>query len=179
MPFFDLPTPAEMSPESRAALDEYARLRNTAVPARTWTVFTRVPGIVEARLKAVMALSEGAPFPWEAKTVAVMLIAHARKCRGCFGAAWDELKKLGFDDDSLNMMCGDPDSLPLSSRDRDFVRYALRVATDSASLTAADLREMEASGFSKGEILQIIGFGAYWAMNTIFTTSALAGLVDE
>jgi hypothetical protein len=38
---------------------------------------------------------------------------------------------------------------------------------------------MEASGFSKEEILQIIGFGAYWAMNTIFSQAALAGLVDE
>lgn len=179
MPFFDLPTPAEMPAESRAALEEYTRLRKAATPARTWHVYARVPGIVETRLKAAMALSEEPSFPWQAKMIAVMLIAHARKCRSCFGGAWGELQKLGFDEDSLNTMCADPGNLPLGGRDRDFVRYALRVATDSASLTAKDLREMEASGFSKGEILQIIGFGAYWAMNTIFSQSALAGLVDE
>jgi hypothetical protein len=38
---------------------------------------------------------------------------------------------------------------------------------------------MEADGFSKEEILQIIAFGAYWAMNTIFSQTALAGLLDE
>lgn len=179
MPFFDLPTPDQMSAESRAALEEYARYRNAATPARTWHAYAGVPGIVEARLKAMMALSEQPAFPWQAKIIAVMLIAHARKCRSCFGGAWGELQKLGFGDDSLNAMCADPDALPLAGRDRDFVRYALRIATDSASLTAKDLREMEASGFSKGEILQIIGFGAYWAMNTIFSQAALAGLVDE
>jgi alkylhydroperoxidase family enzyme len=179
MPFFDLPAPQDMTTEARAALEEYRRLRKSDTVARTWHVYGRVPGIVEARLKACLELNEGAPFSWEARCVAVMLIAHARKCRTCFGASRAELQKLGFDDDSLTGMCADPDRIPLQGRDRHFVRYALRVATDSASFTDKDLREMEASGFSKEEILQIIAFGAYWAMNTIFSQAALAGLVDE
>ena len=40
-------------------------------------------------------------------------------------------------------------------------------------------REMEASGFSKIEIQQMIGFAAYWVFNIVFTQSATAGLADE
>ncbi len=179
MAFFDLPTPEEMPGEARAALEGYRDLHKFERIPPTWHVFGRFPGIVETRLKAVLSLSEQAPFAWEAKMVAVMLISHARKCRTCFGGSWRELVKLGFDDDSLNAMCADPESIPLKGRDRHFVRYALRIATDSPSLTQKDLREMEASGFSKDEILQIIAFGAYWVMNTTFSQSALAGLTDD
>ena len=179
MAFFDLPTPEELTPPTRALLEGYRELRKFNAIPRTWLAFGKFPGIVDARLKAMEAMNEQSPFSWQAKCVAVMLIAHARKCRTCFGGAWRELEKLGFDDDSLTAMCADPESLPLEGRDRQFVRHALRVATDSASLTEKDLCEMQASGFSKDEVLLIIAFAGYWAMNTILNQSVLAGLGDD
>jgi hypothetical protein len=38
---------------------------------------------------------------------------------------------------------------------------------------------MEGAGFSKDEILEMIGFAAYWNMNIVFSQAALAGLADE
>jgi hypothetical protein len=59
------------------------------------------------------------------------------------------------------------------------VQYTLKIATASADLTPKDFREMEASGFSKYEIQEMIGFAAYWVFNIVFTQSATAGLADE
>jgi hypothetical protein len=59
------------------------------------------------------------------------------------------------------------------------VRYALKIATESADLRPKDFREMAEHGFSKEEVQEIIGFSAYWAMNMVFTQSVNAGLQEE
>lgn len=180
MAFFDLPPDEELTPEVRQMLDEYARFVGREKAPPTWRVFARSPKIIEARLKAAKNIGFHLPgFPWDAQNFAIMLIAHARKCRTCFGSSRDQLNKLGFDEATLDGICANPQALPLKERDRLFVEYALRVATDSANLTPKDFTEMEAHGFSKGEIQQIIAFAAYWMMNIVFSQSVTAALAEE
>jgi len=179
MAFFELPKDEDLPPESRKMLQEYHRLVGSKDLARTWKLFGRFPKIVEARFLAWKNLNHEAPFSFDALCVAVMLIAHAKRCQGCFAGARFQLDKLGFDEGTMDTMCAHPDTLPLKERDRRFVHYALKIAMDSANLTPKDFREMEQAGFSKDEILQIIAFAAYWNMNMVFTQAALAGLADE
>lgn len=179
MAFFDLPEDEDLPPESRKMLEEYQRLTGTNSLPTNWKIFGRFPKIIEARLLACKTLNLEAPFSWDARCVAVMLIAHAKRCQLCFAGARFQLDKLGFDEGAMDAMCAHPDTLPLKERDRRFVHYALRIATDSANLTPKDFREMEQAGFSKDEIQEMIAFAAYWSMNIVFSQAALAGLAEE
>jgi len=179
MPFFDLPSDHELTSEVRRTLDEYQRTTGTPAVARTWKVFGRHPRIIDTRFQAFQNFHAQCRFPADVRNIAVMLIAHARRCQGCFAGARFQLDKLGFDEATLDGMCANPAALPLKERDRLFVQYALKIATDSANLTPSDFREMALRGFSKDEIQEIIAFAAYWTMNMIFTQSANAALAEE
>ena len=111
--------------------------------------------------------------------MAVMLIAHSKRCRTCFAYSRGHLDKLGFDEEMLDRVCADPEALPLKERDRLFVHYALKIATRSADLRPKDFQEMAAHGFSKDEVQEIIGFAAYWTMTMVLIQSALAALADD
>ena len=179
MAFFDIPADEELSPEVRQRLEEYRRLLGLESLPRTWKVFGLSPKIIEGRFTAFQNLNYQSRFPWEARNLAVMLIAHAKRCQGCFTGARSQLNKLGFDEATLDGFCANPEALPLKDRDRLFVHYALKIATESADLRPKDFREMAEHGFSKEEVQDIIGFAAYWAMNMVFTQSVNAALMEE
>jgi alkylhydroperoxidase family enzyme len=179
MAFFDLPPDEELSAEVRQLLEEHRRsIGNDSVP-RSWRVFARSPEIIEARRKASQNLSFPSWVPWDARNLAVMLIAHAKGCQDCFAYSRSQLERLGFAGTVLDEICGNPEILPLKERDRMFVYYAIKIATHSANLQPKDFREMAEHGFSKEEIQEIIGFAAYWAMTMVFTQSANAALAEE
>lgn len=178
MAFFHLYADEELSPEFRRMLEEVRRLAGLEAPPQHWRVFGRSPTIIEARLKAFQNLHHQCSFPWEARNVAAMLIAHAKRCRTCFAYSRGQLHKLGFDEAALDGMCADPAILPLKERDRLFVSYALKIATRSADLQPEDFQEMAEHGFSNEEILEIIGFAAFWTMQVVFNQSTAAGLAD-
>ena len=181
MAFFDLPSDHELAPEVQQMLGEYRRLVGTETVSPTWRPYGRSPKIIEARLKAFHNLSRQSPskFAWDVRNFAVMLIAHAKRCQGCFAGARFQLDKLGFDAATLDRICANPDALPLKERDRLFVHYALKIATGSADLQPKDFQEMAARGFSREDIQEIIGFAAYWTMNMVFTQAAMAALAEE
>ncbi len=181
MAFFDLPADEELSPEARQMLEEHRRLVGAETVSPFWRTYARNHKIIEARLKAFQNLSFQSPskFGWDVRNFAVMLIAHAKRCQGCFAASRLHLDKLGFDAPTLDRICANPGALPLEERDRLFVHYALKIATGSADLQAKDFQEMADHGFSREEIQEIIGFAAYWTMNMVFTQSAMAALADE
>jgi len=179
MAFFDVPADDEMTPEVRQILDEYRRAAGTERVPRSWSAFGRLARVIEARFTACQKLHVQSRFPWEARFVAVMLIAHTKRCAGCFAGSRWELGKLGFDEATLDGFCANPDALPLKERDRLFVHYALRIATGAADLTPKDFREMEAHGFSRDDIQDMIAFVAYWVGNIIFTQSATAAFAEE
>jgi alkylhydroperoxidase family enzyme len=179
MAFFELPKDEDLPPESRRMLEEYQRLQGTKTMAANWKLFGRFPKIIEARFLAWKNLNQDTSFSPDARMVAVMLIAHAKRCQLCFAGARFHLDKFGFDEGAMDAMCANPDALPLKERARRFVHYALRVAMDSANLTPKDFREMEQAGFSKDEIQEMIAFAAYWTMNIVFSQAPLAGPSDE
>ena len=179
MAFFDIPADEELSPDTRHLLEEYGRLIGREQAPFTWRAFGRSPKIVETRVKAYKNLSYHSKFPWDARNLAVMLISHAKGCRGCFASSRIDLEKLGFDEATLDGICANPEALPLKERDRLFVHYSLKIAVGSADLQPRDFREMAEHGFSKEEIQEIIAFAAYWTMNIVFTQSASAALADE
>lgn len=179
MAFFDLPADEELAPEVLQMLEESRRLLGTEQVPRTFKMFGRNPRIVEARLKVFRHLGFPSKFPWDARNLAVMLIAHVKRCEGCFETSRLNLEKLGFDRATLDGICANPEGLPLKERERLFVRYALKIATDSANLQPKDFREMAAHGFSKEDIQEIIAFAAFWTMTMVFTQSGMAGLAEE
>jgi alkylhydroperoxidase family enzyme len=179
MAFFDLPADESVPPEALRILKEGRKLAGVERAIPTWQTYGRLPGILEARLVTALRLSQECPFPAQTRYVASMLIAHSRKCRTCFGASRRRLAELGVDEASMDAMCANPSTLPLPARDRMFVEFALKVAAGASDLTRADFDEMAANGFTEDEVKQIIGFAAFWVMNTMFSASALVALADE
>jgi alkylhydroperoxidase family enzyme len=177
--FFDMPADETLPPEGLRIIKEQRKLAGVERVVPTWQTYGRLPGILEARLVTALRLSQECPFPAQARHVASMLIAHARKCRTCFGASRRRLADLGVDEAAMDSMCANPSALPLPERDRLFVEFALKVAAGASNLTRADFDEMAAHGFTEDEVKQIIGFAAFWVMNTMFSASALVALADE
>lgn len=134
-------------------------------------------------LKAfVLSFDELIPVPNRFGTVefiASMLIAHAKKCGPCFDASRGFLLKIGFDEATLDGMCQMPSALPLSERERRFVEFTLRVAVDPGGLKLEDFREMERAGFSRDEILEMIGVAGFWSLATTVTSALAGGLRRE
>jgi len=180
MAFFEVPKEEEIAREARQWLDELRRLRGVETVPQSWTSYARVPRILKARVTAEDNLAKQvAGFSWEARLIAFMLVAHARRCDGCFGSSRVQLTTLGFDEPALDGFCANPAELPLSDRERLFVRYVLRIATDPTQLRPKDFHEMEAQGLSATDVQEITGFAAWAVMNTIFTTVANTALSDE
>jgi len=182
MAFFDLPKDENISPDARRWFDELRRLRGVDSVPRTWLAYAHSPRILEARVTANATLlnnAEPSRFSWEARVIAFMLIAHARRCEGCFGSSRRVLTQLGFDEPALDGFCANPAVLPLPERERLFVKYALTFANAPADLQPKDFDEMKAQGLSQEDVLEIIGCAAFSVFNTIFTTVANTGLRNE
>ena len=118
-------------------------------------------------------------FSWEARMFAFMLVAHSRRCTGCFGSSRRGLIALGFDEAALDGICANPVALPLPEREQAFVRYVLRFALDAMDVKPKDFREMGAQGLTPDDVREMIGFAAFCVFNTIFTTLANTALRDE
>lgn len=179
MAFFDLPADEDLSPEVRQMLDELRRVAGSQTVPPSWRALARSPKLTEARLKALQNLHYQCQFPWEARNFAVMLIAHAKRCRACFAISRFALDKLGYNEETLDAICANPGVLPLKERDRLFVHYAVKIAMSSADLQPKDFREMAEHGFSREDIQEIIGFVAFWIMNIVISQSAVAALTEE
>ncbi len=132
-------------------------------------------GFVEAReeLNPIPSRFGSGPF------IAGMLIAHSVGCRACFNLSRGTLLKVGFDEATLDGYCAAPASLPLAERDRRMVEFTVRLACNRGSVKPADFRDMERAGFSKEDLLEMIGIAAFWNMATTFGTAMDAGLREE
>jgi alkylhydroperoxidase family enzyme len=179
MSFFQLVPEEQMTPEAK----QYAELARKRLRVDRlgpgYHAMAAHPPLLKAFVQAFMELI---PIPNRFGTsqfIASMLIAHAKGCVPCFNASRDFLLKIGIDDATLDAMCSRPEELPLSGRERRFVEFTLRVARDPSGLKPADFQEMERMGFSKDEILEMIGVAGFWSMATTVTSAIGAGLADE
>ena len=183
MAFFDIPKEEDITPEARQWLDELRRMRGVETLWGGWLAHGRSPRVLKARVVAEENLynqsSGQSAFSWEARNMAFMLVAHARRCDGCFGGSRRHLTKLGFDEPALDSFCANPAVLPLPDRERLFVKYVLQLATDPNQIQPKHFREMEAQGLSRENVLEMIGFAAFAVFNTIFTTAMSAAMLDD
>jgi alkylhydroperoxidase family enzyme len=157
MAFFDLPADDQLPAASTRVLEQWRRMTGTPEVAPTWRTYARQPRLLEGRIHAAETLIEQRSIPEEAQYVAVMLIAHARRCRGCFNGSRVQLTRLGFDEVAMDSMCAHPESLPLAPRERMFVHFALKVVSGAADLSPKDFAEMADHGFSREDVQEIIG----------------------
>jgi alkylhydroperoxidase family enzyme len=174
MAFFDLIPEEQMAPEAKEWIAAAKKRQRTDRLPRNYYVFARQPRLVRA---LVQAQDDLIPVPNRFGTVqgiVGMLIAHAKRCRSCFDPSREFLLKLGYDEVALDKMCATPEALPLPERDRHFVEFTLRAAVDPGGLKPDDFRALERAGFSKEEILEMLGVAAFW--NFAIT---LASAVDQ
>ncbi len=179
MPFFQLVPDEQMAPEARQYAEGARKRLRVDRLGPSYHAMAAHPPLLKA---FVEAFNDLIPIPNRFGTsqfIASMLIAHAKGCVPCFKASRDFLVKIGIDETALDGMCRQPESLPLSERERQFVEFTLRVARDPSGLKPADLQEMERAGFSKDEILEMIGVAGFWSMATTVTSALDAGLREE
>jgi uncharacterized peroxidase-related enzyme len=179
MSFFQLVPEEQMTLEAR----QYADLARTRLRVDQLGAHYHAMAAHPQLLKAfVQAFADLLPIPNRFGTsqfIVSMLIAHAKGCAPCFNASRGFLLKIGIDEAALDAMCSRPEDLPLSDRERHFVEFTLRVARDPSGLKPADFQEMERLGFSKDEILEMIGVAGFWSMATTVTSAIAAGLDEE
>ena len=59
------------------------------------------------------------------------------------------------------------------------VEFTVRLACDRGSVKPADFGDMERAGFSKEDVLEMIGIAAFWNLATTFGSAMDAGLRDD
>ncbi|MFQ5947060.1 MAG: carboxymuconolactone decarboxylase family protein [Anaerolineae bacterium] len=176
MAFFEYVPEDQVPPEVRDYMEHLRRRGKAGQIGPMYYAFAKYPRLLKALVQAV---DELIPVPnrfGAVQGIAAMLIAHSRGCRPCFDAQRAFLLKLGYDEAALNTMCQTPAGLPLSERERRFVEFTFRVARDPEGLKPEEFREMERTGFSKDEILEMIGVAAFWNFNTTLHSAVAAGL---
>jgi len=183
MAFFEVPKEEDLSSEARHWLDEWRRVRREETLWRGHVVWGRSPKILKTRVTLEESLynqfSGQSAFSWGARNMAWMLVAHARRCEGCFGATRARLNALGFDEPTLDGICANPTGLPLSDRERLFIKYVLQLATDPTQLQPKDFREMAAQGLSQEDVQEMIAFAAFAVFGTVFVTATNTALQDD
>lgn len=179
MAYFTRLPDEKLSPEASLYIAKARKRQRSERIAPSYHVMAHYPPLLKAFVETFDGL---VPVPNRFGTsqfIASMLIAHAKGCHPCFDASRDFLLKIGLDEAELNHMCEVPSELPLSERERRFVNFTLRTARDPGGLKAEDFREMERAGFTRDEILEMIGVAGFWALATTVTTALDAGMHEE
>jgi uncharacterized peroxidase-related enzyme len=179
MPFFQLVSEDTMDPEAREYLELAKKRQRLDRLAPSYYAMAAYPPLLKAVVQAYEELIRVPNRFGTSQFIAAMLIAHAKGCGPCFNASRGFLQKIGIDEGALDAMCRRPEDLPLSDRERHFVEFTLRVARDPAGLKLADFQEMERLGFSKDEILEMIGVAGFWSLATTVTSALDPGLRAE
>lgn len=179
MGFFPLLTEAEMSPEARECIARSkARRRTERVEPIAYAMAAHSRLLVaHSQLREQLT-----PIPSRfgaVQHIAGMLIAHVRDCAPCFNNCRDVLNTLGFDTETLDGFCKAPDTLPLGERDQRIIAFTLSMAREPKAIRPADFREMEKAGFSREELLEMVGLACYWNWATTLATLMDAGIRDE
>ena len=179
MAFFD-PVPEEqLSPESKRYIEMARKRSSTHTVDPSFFAMAAHPrllkGYVDVRdeLNPIPSRFGSGPF------IAGMLIAHSVGCRACFNGSRARLAKVGFDEVTLDGYCAAPATLPLPEQDRRMVEFTVKLACDRGSLKPDDFRDMERAGFSKEDVLEMIGIASFWNLATTFGTAMGAGLQEE
>jgi len=180
MPFFEPLREEQLSPELRR-LAEIARKRqvNQDHLSPHLLAMARHPRLLKGFVEVREELN---PIPsrfGSGAFIAGMLIAHSVGCRACFALCRGTLAKVGFDEATLDGYCAAPANLPLDDRDRRMVEFTVRLAGERGQLKPSDYREMEGAGFSKDDVLEMIGIAAFWNLATTIAAAVDTGLAEE
>lgn len=179
MAFFEMLTEEQMAPEAREQVEVVKKRKKSDQLDRVFYVLVDHPRLLKTLVQALEGFN---PIPSRfgaCNYVAGMLIAHAKRCRSCFDASRTALSSLGFDEPALDRMCERPEMLPLSERERRIVKFTLGAARDPEGLKPAEFRELERAGFTKEDVLEMIGIAAYWNLATTLGSAVDAGLREE
>jgi alkylhydroperoxidase family enzyme len=171
MPFLNLVPEEQLSPDAKAYIDRAKKRQRSERISPGYYLMANHPPVLKAFVEAFDTL---VPVPNRFGTsqfIASMLIAHDKHCGPCFDASRIFLAKIGMNEQELDRMCELPSNLPLSERDRCFVEFTLRVAREPAALKAADFEELARAGFTRDEIVEMIGVAGFWALATTVTTA--------
>lgn len=178
MPFFQIVSEDTMAPEARPYVEMSKKRHRVDRLPTNYYAMAAYPPLLKGFVQAFQELIRIPNRFGTSQFIASMLIAHAKGCAPCFNASRDFLVKIGIDQAALDDMCSRPESLPLSDRERHFVEFTLRVASNPSGLKLADFQEMERLGFSKDEILEMIGVAGFWSLATTVTSALEPGLRD-
>lgn len=179
MPFFEIVAEDRIAPEAGKYIELAKKRQRVERLGVSYYAMAAYPPLLKAFVQAMEDLVRVPNRFGTSQFIASMLIAHAKGCGPCFHASRNFLLKIGIDESALDNMCRRPEDLPLSERERHFVEFTLRVATDPSALKRADFEDMERLGFSKDEILEMIGVAGFWSMATTVTSALDRGLRDE
>ncbi|MBI4588471.1 MAG: hypothetical protein HY725_06500 [Candidatus Rokubacteria bacterium] len=176
MAFFEVLSEDQMAPEAREWIGVVKKRKKSDRVDRFYYASAAHPRVLKTFVQALEGFN---PIPSRfgaCNYIAGMLIAHAKRCRSCFETSRTALGSLGFDESTLDRMCELPQMLPLSERERHIIEFTLRAARDPQGLKPAEFGELERAGFSREEVLEMIGIAAYWNLATTLGSAVDAGL---
>jgi len=104
--------------------------------------------------------------------IATIAAARALRSTYCTAAHSKFLRDVCGDQQTLDLLAGDPSGSTLAEQDRAVYEFANQVATDASSVTQADVDRLRATGLTDPEIADVV----FAAAARSFFTKVLDGL---
>lgn len=88
-----------------------------------------------------------------------MLVSETERCEYCINLNTGMLLQAGFTEDQLLAAKEDYEKIPLDEKDKELVKFVLKVVKDSHSTTAEDMDKLRGLGWSDRDILDAVNHG--------------------
>jgi AhpD family alkylhydroperoxidase len=146
-----VPVPPDLAADVRKAL-------GGNLPS--WTpLMARVPWVVRAMLGGIE--KKVAHMPIDLWDLISFVVSQDNACRYCYGATRGVLRVLGYSDATIDRLEENVDLADIPAAEQAAMRFARKLSRYHPKPGAADLAELEAAGFSRQAVAEIVFASAF------------------
>ncbi len=161
LPISQLPMLEEQEATGEVAqvFDDIKREVNIPFIPNFFRTLATSPPALAGTWNAELKIHMQTTLPMSLKTMILFSIAAARQCKYCSALHEVTCRTLGIDEETLGALVKDLDTLA-PRRVQEIIKFALKCAENSSSLTEADYDHVREQGVSDEELTEIIALSA-------------------
>lgn len=131
------------------------------IPFNALTAMAGQPEILKGMWGITKGVLVHGSLPPTVKQMVAMTISMQNNCRYCSVAHTGALEAMGVPTEVIKSCAADPDLAEVPPPQRAILKFALKIARDSQSVSDEDFEELKSHGLSEGEIMEVVMLAAW------------------